>query len=505
MAQAQQRWYVAIDLKSFYASVECHERGRDPLTTHLVVADPTRTEKTICLAVSPSLKAYGIPGRPRLFEVVEQMRIVNGGRQAAAPHHRFTGESDDAPTLAAHPELRAGYIVAPPHMHLYMEYSKRIYGIYLRYVAPEDIHPYSVDEVFIDVTPYLQTYRTTPHDLALRMVRDVLRETGITATAGIGTNLYLAKIAMDIVAKHMPADKDGVRIAELDEHSYREKLWAHRPLRDFWRVGPGLVKKLARYGIHTMGDIARCSVGQPGDFYNEDLLYKLFGVNAELLIDHAWGWEPTTMRDIKAYQPMSSSLSSGQVLMEPYSSVKGRLIVLEMADRLALDLVRKGLRTSQIVLDVGYDIDNLRDAGRAARYHGPTHRDHYGRLVPQPAHGSQSFPAPTASSRAILTAMGELYDRIVDPELLIRRCTVTAAQVITEQAYAEEQAGPQEMDLFAQTDSAAQTAAAKEAALQQAVLQMQKKFGKNALLRGMSLQEGATTIERNQQIGGHKA
>jgi len=499
------RCYAAIDLKSFYASVECHERGRDPLTTNLVVADTSRTEKTICLAVSPSLKAYGIPGRPRLFEVTERLRTVNGRRQASAPRRQLTGTSDDAPTLLAHPEFAVDYIAAAPRMHLYMEYSKRIYGIYLRYVAPEDIHPYSVDEVFIDVTPYLKTYHTTAHALVLHMVRDVLHETGITATAGIGTNLYLAKIAMDIVAKHLPADKDGVRIAELDEHSYREKLWAHRPLTDFWRVGPGLVKKLARYGLHTMGDIARCSLGEPQAFYNEELLYKLFGVNAELLIDHAWGWESVTMQDIKAYRPASNSLSSGQVLQSPYTASKGRLIVQEMTDLLVLDLVRKGLRTEQIVLDIGYDVENLNDKGRAARYHGPVHIDHYGRPVPQPAHGSQTLPAPTASSKIILTAMGELYDRIVDQKLLIRRCTVTAANLISESDYRASQQKPQELNLFADNQNPTQLALAKEQALQKAMLKMKQKFGKNAILRGMNLQEGATTIERNQQIGGHKA
>ena len=510
------RSYIAIDLKSFYASVECHERGRDPLQTNLVVADPTRTDKTICLAVSPSLKQYGIPGRPRLFEVVEQMKIVNGRRQAHAPHHHFRGKSDDAAALARDASLCADYIVAPPRMHLYMEYSQRIYRIYLKYIAPEDIHIYSVDEVFIDATAYLGTYHMTAHDLALRMVREVLQETGITATAGIGTNLYLAKISMDIVAKHMPADKDGVRIAFLDERSYREKLWAHRPLQSFWRVGRGTAKKLARYGIFTMGDIARCSLGQKTDFYNEDLLYKLFGVNAELLIDHAWGWEPVTIHDIKQYKPTSRSLSSGQVLQSPYTAARGRLIVQEMTALLALDLVRKNLVTNQIVLDVGYDIDNMRDQERAARYHGPLHRDHYGRMVPKPAHGAATLPTYTASSQAILAAMEALYDRIVNPTLLVRRCTVTAANILTTEEWQAEQQKPQELDLFAlaATENALENAteekpplsrAEKEKALQQTVLGLKEKYGKNAILRGMNLQAGATTIERNRQVGGHKA
>ncbi len=529
----EKRSYIAIDLKSFYASVECRERNRDPLTTHLVVADPSRTEKTICLAVSPSLKQYGIPGRPRLFEVVERMREVNGARQAHAPHHQFRGASDDAAALDADASLRATYITAPPQMAKYMKYSQDIFRIYLRYISPEDIHVYSVDEVFMDVTPYLNVYHTTSHELALRMIHDVLRETGITATAGIGTNLYLAKVAMDIVAKHMPADKDGVRIAELDEASYRRTLWAHEPLTDFWRVGRGYAKKLRRYGLRTMGDIARCSIGKATDFYNEELLYQLFGVSAELLIDHAWGWEPTTIADIKAYQPKENSLSNGQVLQEPYPAAKGRLIVREMTDLLVLDMVRKHLVTDQLVLDVGYDIDNMRDPVRRAAYHGPLHRDHYGRMVPKPAHGSVTFPQYTASNQQLLQAVSDLYDQIVDPALLVRRCTVAVNRLRLhgEMTPKKKEHPLEEMNLFADDDSHTTTSAPhasgstplavaepaspyvqhpvkaeeKEQSLQQTVLALRKKFGKNAVLRGMNLEKGATTILRNGQIGGHKA
>ena len=356
---AKQKTYIAIDLKSFYASVECKERNRDPLTTNLVVADKSRTEKTICLAVSPSLKSYGIPGRPRLFEVVQKVREANNKRRWKAPNRTFNGSSDDRAKLDANPALEIDYIVAPPRMAYYMEYSTKIYNVYLKYVAPEDIFPYSIDEVFMDVTDYLQTYRMTARELAMTMIQDVLKTTGITATAGIGTNMYLCKIAMDIVAKHIEPDKDGVRIAELDEMSYRRQLWNHRPLTDFWRVGKGYAKKLEEHGLYTMGDIARCSIGKPNELYNEELLYKLFGINAELLIDHAWGYEPCTMEQVKAYKPETNSVSSGQVLHCPYDYEKAKLIVKEMTDQMVLDLVDKGVVTDQLVLTIGYDIENL--------------------------------------------------------------------------------------------------------------------------------------------------
>ena len=362
--------YIAIDLKSFYASVECKERNRDPLTTNLVVADQSRTQKTICLAVSPALKKYGIPGRPRLFEVIQKVKEANSDRKWKAPNHTFTGASDDSEELCENPALEIDYIVASPRMALYMEYSTKIYNIYLKYIAPEDIHIYSIDEVFMDVTNYLAAYNLTPEELAMKMIRDVLQTTGITATAGIGTNLYLSKIAMDIVAKHIEPNKDGVRIARLDEMSYRKLLWNHRPLTDFWRVGGGYAKKLAENGLYTMGDIARCSIGKTNEFYNEELLYKLFGINAELLIDHAWGHEPCTMQDIKAYKPETNSVSSGQVLHCAYEFDKAKLVVKEMVDLMVLDLVEKGLVTDQIVLTIGYDIENLTDADRRRQYYG---------------------------------------------------------------------------------------------------------------------------------------
>ena len=490
--------YIAIDLKSFYASVECVERGLDPLTTNLVVADESRTTKTICLATTPALKAYGIPGRARLFEVVQKVKEANMVRKATAPRHILEGESCDAKELAANPSLALSYIVAKPRMALYVKYSSLIYSIYLRYIAPEDIMSYSIDEVFIDATPYLATYRLTAHELALRMIRDVLKETGITATAGIGTNLYLAKIAMDIVAKKMPPDKDGVRIAELDEMRYRHQLWTHTPLTDFWRLGKGYAKKLQSHGLKTMGDIARCSIGGPQDFYNEELLYKLFGVNAELLIDHAWGWEPCTIAAIKAYRPTSNSLGSGQVLQEPYSHEKAKLIVWEMTDLLVLDLVEKGLVTDQMVLDIGYDIENMQK-----RYRGSVHIDHYGRTVPKPAHGSVNLGKYMSSSKLILNAMTDLYKRITDPNLLVRRITVTANHVIREKDVPEEK--PEQFDLFTDYDAVEQATKEeqKEKSLQHAMISIKHKFGKNAILKGANLQAGGMTIERNQQIGGH--
>lgn len=506
----EQHNYIAIDLKSFYASVECVERGLDPLTTNLVVADSARTEKTICLAVSPTLKAYGIPGRARLFEVVQRVKEVNGSRRSRAPQGEFTGESHFADELEQHPELAVSYIVAPPRMAHYIEYSTRIYDIYLKYVAPEDIHVYSIDEVFMDVTHYLNTYKMTARELAQRMIQDVLENTGITATAGIGTNLYLCKVAMDIVAKHVKPNKNGVRIAHLDEMSYRRILWNHRPLTDFWRVGRGYQNKLEAHGLYTMGDIARCSLGKPEDYYNEDLLYRLFGINAELLIDHAWGWEPVTMDLIKAYKPSVNSVSSGQVLQCPYEFEKGRLIVREMADLLALDLVDKHLVTDQIVLTIGYDIDNLANPDIRKQYRGEVTTDHYGRQVPKHAHGTTNLEKPTSSTRLLTDAVLELYDRIVNPKLLIRRVNITAGRLVDEEEVGQQDIYEQ-LNLF--TDYEAQEKEqeeeqeelSKERRLQEAMLQVKKKYGKNAMLKGMNLQEGATTMERNRQIGGHKA
>ena len=504
------RSYIAIDLKSFYASVECIQRGLDPMTTNLVVADPSRTDKTICLAVSPSLKSFGIPGRPRLFEVVQKIGQVNALRKNSAPGRAFTGKSHDFCELCGHPELEVDYIVAPPQMAYYMETSAAIYNIYLKYIAPEDIHPYSIDEVFIDATNYLKLYRMTPEELAMKIILDILENTGITATAGIGTNLYLAKVAMDIVAKHIPADKNGVRIAQLDELRYRQELWSHRPLTDFWRVGPGYAQKLEKVGLRTMGDVARCSVGKPTEFYNEDLLYKLFGVNAQLLIDHAWGWEPCTIADIKAYRPESSSLSPGQVLQCPYTAEKARLVAREMADDLSLDLVDKGLVTDQIVLTVGYDIENLTDPERSRAYHGSVTVDRYGRRIPKHAHGTANLGGHTASSKAIVSAVAALYDRIVDSNLLVRRLYLSANHIVPETSLPRQEASEQ-LDFFSdyasQEKRRAEEAAAREREKrrQQAVLTIKKKYGKNAILKGMDLEEGATARDRNGQIGGHKA
>lgn len=502
--------YIAIDLKSFYASVECKERGLDPLTTNLVVADPGRTEKTICLAVSPSLKRYGIPGRARLFEVVQRIREVNLERKRHAPSGNFHGASSNAEELAADPGLEVSYITAVPRMSYYMNYSTQIYDIYLKYVAPEDMHVYSVDEVFIDATTYLNTYGISAYELALRMIQDVMKETGIVATAGIGTNLYLCKVAMDIVAKKIPADKDGVRIAQLDERSYREQLWNHVPLTDFWRVGPGYERKLNENGLYTMGDVARCSVGKPNEYYKEDLLYRLFGINAELLIDHAWGWEPTTIAQIKAYKPEKNSVGSGQVLQCAYTAEKAKLIVKEMTDLLVLDLVDKGLVTDQMVLTIGYDIDNLTDPAIRKKFHGEVTSDRYGRKVPKHVHGTANLPEYTSSTRVIMKAVEDLYDRIINPDLLVRRIYVVASRVIPEEEAKEKEVFEQ-MDLFTDYEALKkekeqeQTELQKEKRIQHAILDLQKKFGKNAVLKGMNLEEGAMTRERNRQIGGHKA
>lgn len=502
----QQKYYAAIDLKSFYASVECIQRGLDPLTTNLLVADASRTEKTICLAVSPSLKSYGIPGRARLFEAVQQVGLANALRRAKAPGGQFRGKSWDAEALNRDPTLQIDYITAPPRMSLYMQTSTKIYEIYLQYVAPEDMHVYSVDEVFLDITPYLKTSGLTPYAFVRQIIRDVVQQTGITATAGIGTNLYLSKIAMDIVAKHEPADAYGVRIAQMDEMGYRRLLWDHRPLTDFWRVGPGYARKLEKVGLHTMGDVARCSLGGPDDFHNEELLFRLFGVAAELLIDHAWGVEPCTIADIKAYRPESNSISSGQVLTCPYPADKAKLVMREMTDLLVLDLVDKGLMTDQMVLTVGYDVDNLLDPERRQRYKGPVETDRYGRKVPKYAHGTANLPAYSSSTREITQAVMALFDRIVDKELLVRRMTIAACRILTERAVS--QASPMEqLDLFAQPEAAEAQEARRqrEKRRQQAVLEIQKKYGKNAILKGMNLEEGATARERNRQIGGHKA
>ena len=522
------RTYVAIDLKSYYASVECADRKMDPLNTHLVVADESRTEKTICLAVSPSLKAYGIPGRARLFEVIERVREINAERFRKAlrlgllprgddgkPH--FSSASFHADALAADPSLELTYIIAPPRMLLYEQISTQIFGIYRKYVSEEDIHVYSIDECFIDVTGYLKTYGLTAHELAITMIREVLFTTGITATAGIGTNMYLAKVAMDIVAKRVPADKDGVRIAALDEKSYREKLWCHQPLTDFWRVGRGIARRVEKLGCYTMGDIARLSLSC------EDSLYAALGINAELLIDHAWGWEPTEIATVRQYRPETNSLSSGQVLSTPYSAEKGKLIVREMTELLVLDLVRKRVVTRQIALTVSYDRESIRPAvpgkgpgetiylvSRTGKpYRGKIGVDYYGRICPLHAHGTGNLDRWTSSTRRIMSSMMDLYDRIVDPDLLIRRVNIVAAGLIRETDIPAEE--PQQLDLFTDYDALEKKTRAekardeKEHKMQKAALLIHGKFGKNALLKGMNLQEGATTIQRNSQIGGHQA
>ena len=497
------RTYIAIDLKSFYASVECVELGLDPMTTNLVVADAGRTEKTICLAVSPSLKAHGISGRARLFEVIQRLREVNEKRSLLTGK-ALTRKSYNTKELEQHPDWAVDYITAMPRMAQYIKHSARIYNIYLRYIAPEDIHVYSIDEVFIDATAYLASYRLTAHELAIKMIRDVLRETGITATAGIGTNMYLCKVAMDIVAKHIPADKDGVRIAELDEKTYREKLWDHRPLTDFWRVGRGIAQRLYTYGIDTMGKIARCSIHQ------EELLYKLFGVNAELLIDHAWGWEPCTMEMVKAYRPETNSMSSGQVLQDAYSYRKARVVVQEMADAIALDLVAKRCVADQLVLYVGYDRESLTSpAGKD--YTGPVSVDWYGRKVPKSAHGTANLHRFTSSSRLIGKAILALYDEIVDKRLLVRRLNISTNHVISEEQMKQRVSKPVELDMFTDYETVKkekqieEAALARERKIQETIISIKNKFGKNSLLRGLNFDEGSTAKERNKQIGGHKA
>ena len=503
--QQSGRTYIAIDLKSFYASVECMERGLDPLTTNLVVADASRTEKTICLAVSPSLKAYGISGRARLFEVVERVKEVNAERRRKAGC--LSEKSFNANELAADPSREVDYLIAPPRMAKYIQISTQVYNVYLKYIAPEDIHVYSIDEVMMDVTNYLQTYRMTAHELAKVMISDVLHTTGITATAGIGSNLYLCKVAMDIMAKHVQPDKDGVRIAALDEMSYREQLWAHRPLTDFWRVGHGYAKKLEAIGIYTMGDVARCSIGKPNEYYNEELLYRMFGINAELLIDHAWGWEPCRMQDIKAYRPETNSVCSGQVLQYPYSFEKARLVVREMAEAVALDLLEKKLVTDQLTLTVGYDIENT--AGGS--YHGETVTDRYGRKIPKHTHGTANLQRKTSSARSITDAVLGVYDTKVNSKLSIRRLTITANRLVGEDTAQQEPEAPVQFNLFDNVEVQERRLQEEEAKLkrerkiQEAMLDIKKKFGKNAILNGGSYLEGATAKERNKQIGGHKA
>lgn len=507
-----ERIYIAIDLKSFYASVECVARGLDPLTTNLVVADPTRTSKTICLAVSPSLKAFGISGRARLFEAEQRVREVNIERAKLIPGGEFSGSSTDSRTLELQPSLKIDFITAPPRMREYMNISARIFDIYLRYVAAEDMHVYSVDEVFMDVTHYLSTFKLTPYEMANRMIHDVLRETGITATAGIGTNMYLCKVAMDVWAKHMKPDEDGVRIAFLDEETYKKNLWSHKPITDFWRVGAGTAKKLAQYGMETMGDVARCSIGDPAGLYNEDLLFRLFGVNAELLIDHAWGYEPCTIAHIKKYKPQSNSLSIGQVLKSPYEHDKTRLIVKEMADLLVLDLVDKRVTTNQIVLTIGYDIENLSKPEIRDRYKGEVTYDRYGRGVPKHSHGTANLGHFSSSTREIVPKVVELFDRIANPLLLSRRINIAACNLAPEEVL-ESELRPEyeQLDLFTDYEALERERQAKaleikkENRLQHAVLDIKKKYGKNALLKGMNLEEGGTTIERNGQVGGHKA
>ena len=541
--------YISIDLKSFYASVECMERGLDPLNTNLVVADASRTQKTICLAVSPSLKAYGIPGRARLFEVEQKVKEANARRQTRAPKNILDGKSVFATELNENPNLAIDYIAAKPRMALYMSKSTQIYDVYLRYIAPEDIYAYSVDEVFIDASGYLKPYGLNAHDFARLLVREVFKETGITATAGIGPNLYLCKIAMDIGAKHTEADADGVRIAELDEFSYRRLLWDHRPITDFWRVGRGYAKKLAKKSIFTMGDIARCSLGTSSDYYNEDLLYKMFGVNAELLIDHAWGYEPCTLAEVKSYRPQRKSLVSGQVLQNAYTYEKTRIVVREMMELLALDLVDKGLLTNQIVLTVGYDVENLSDPERRKAYKGETTVDGYGREVPKHAHGTGNLPFSTASTKLTTDCVLEVFDRVVDESLLTRRISITVNNLVLESEYkresevasaepeqismfdmlaggddsqAPERVSSKEATVYSEQDKPNSTMVAesilgstgndndedaleKEKQVQEAMLKIKKRFGKNAILKGTNLQEGATAKERNAQIGGHKA
>lgn len=498
MPNKENKIYVAIDLKSFYASVECKERGLDPITTNLVVADSSRTEKTICLAVSPALKSYGIPGRARLFEVVQKVKEVNIYRKRKATNRTFTGSSYSDIELKKNKSLELSYIIAPPRMAYYMKYSSKIYNIYLKYFSSDDIYVYSIDEVFIDVTRYLKTYNMRAKELVTKVIQDVYQTTGITATAGIGTNLYLCKIAMDIVAKHVKPDENGVRIAGLDEMAYRKLLWGHRPLTDFWRVGKGYTKKLEEHGMYTMGDVARMSVK------NEDLLYKLFGVNAELLIDHAWGWESVTIESIKAYRPATNSICSGQVLHCPYNYENTKIIVKEMTELLALDLVEKGLVTNQIVLEVGYDVDNLKNQAISSLYNGEITTDKYGRKVPKHAHGTINIDHQTASSKVLTGYIIKLYEQIVNKQLLVRRINITVNNVVNENMV--KTSDYEQINLFVDYAEVNEERKKEEAEkeIQKAMINIKSKYGKNAILKGMNLQKEGTTIERNRQIGGHK-
>ena len=496
-----QRQYIAIDLKSFYASVECVERGLDPLTTNLVVADTSRTEKTICLAVTPSLKSYGISGRARLFEVVQRVREVNMERLCFSPEGIFTGRSYNNLELQANMGLEFDYIAATPRMKLYMEYSRRIYNIYLRHIAPEDIYAYSIDEVFIDITDYLGIKKMSAHDMARIMIKEVLSETGITATAGIGTNIYLSKVAMDIVAKHTQADKDGVRIAELDEMSYRRLLWNHQPLTDFWRVGHGICHKLEANGIKTMGDLARRSLT------DEDTLYKLFGINAELLIDHAWGWEPMRLQDVNKIKPKNNSFSSGQVLKEPYTPEKAGIVVREMANELALRMTNHGVVCDQIILFVSYDTSNIEADITGNPYNGPIDADYYGQMVPPSTHGSRNLRHATNSMQTIGDATVALYNSIINRKLFVRRLGIAANHIAADTKKIVEAL---QLDIFDNPEEVSKRLAEQKAnkerdrKLQETTLTIQSRFGKNTILLGTNFEEGATAQERNEQIGGHK-
>lgn len=498
MQDSNSKIYVAIDLKSFYASVECRERKLDPLTTNLVVADRSRTEKTVCLAVTPALKSYGISGRSRLFEVIQKVKEVNAERRYKSPQKRLTEKSINALELESNPSLELDFIIAPPRMGLYMQYSQKIYEIYLKYFAPEDIFSYSIDEIFCDITNYLPTYKMTARELVTKVIQDVYENTGITATAGIGTNMYLCKIAMDIVAKKVKANKQGVRIAGLDEKTYRKYLWNHRPLTDFWRIGKGIATNLEKHGMFTMGDVARTSIN------NEELLYKLFGVNAELIIDHAWGWEPCTIEYVKAYKPSSNSICSGQVLHCPYDYEKTKLIVKEMTELLTLDLVKKRLVTNQIVLDIGYDVENLKNAVIFNSYKGEIAEDRYGRKIPKHAHGTKNIDHYTSSTKVIISAVSELYDEIINKNLLVRRITVTANKVINENDV--KSSTFEQINLFTNQKKMEENREKEksEKKIQEAMIEIKNKYGKNAIIKGMNLEDGGTTIERNRQIGGHK-
>ena len=504
------RTYICIDLKSFYASVECVERGLNPLTTHLVVADQSRTEKTICLAVSPSLKEYGIPGRARLFEINQKIKQINKQRLANATSIGFNGESYDSIELTKDKNKALKMIIAPPQMQKYIEVSTKIYNIYLSFVSSEDIHVYSIDEVFIDITSYLNPLKISAYEFTKNIIYKVYQETGITATAGIANNLYLAKVAMDIVAKHQKADDKGVRIATLDEISYRKTLWEYKPLTDFWRIGKGIQNRLHKLGLYTMGDIALCSIGSVNSKYNEDLLYKEFGINAELLIDHAWGWEPTTIAAIKSYRPSVNSLSVGQVLHEAYDYDKARVIVKEMIDSLSLDMVEKKVVTNQLGLYIGYDRENIDNSKILENYKGEIVFDMYGRMVPKSAHGSINLDIFTSSTKKLTDSILTLFDEIVNKDLSIRRINISANRVILEQNIPQEENYIQ-LDMFNDYktskfyESIEKSELEKEKRTQQSIIKIKKKYGKNAILKGMNFEEGATMKERNNQIGGHKA